>query len=283
MRDFALGREFSLIFLARNSLLHLLSTEELLATFTAVRRHLAPDGIFAFDIFNPDVRTLARPSDRRFPVMEVSTAAFGLLSVEATHDYDPAAQVNRGIWYISAPAERDAWIVPMVLRSIFPQELPLLVSAGGLELVSRFGDLSAPRSELPAGHKYVCAGDRPESSTDARQPGVWPSPAPRRRPHSLPGCSVPRTGQPEPVRGCRPVPAGRVDAHSKSSATQGPRGQGDSDGTRNDTAHGSIVMSMALGSSGNVDSVPGQALSSIWILNPVQATSRCRPCRTVKM
>ena len=31
----------------------------------------------------------------------------------------------------------------MVLRSIFPQELPLLISAAGLELVSRFGDLSA--------------------------------------------------------------------------------------------------------------------------------------------
>ena len=30
----------------------------------------------------------------------------------------------------------------MVLRSIFPQELPLLISAAGLELINRFGDLS---------------------------------------------------------------------------------------------------------------------------------------------
>jgi hypothetical protein len=74
--------------------------------------------------------------------MEVSTGAFGSLCVEATHDYDPATQVNCGTWYISAPGKRDAWIVPVVVRSIFPQELPLLVSAAGLELVSRFGDLS---------------------------------------------------------------------------------------------------------------------------------------------
>ena len=62
MRDFALGGDFNVIFIARNSLLHLLSTVDLLAAFTAVRRHLAPNGIFAFDIFNPDVRLLARPS-----------------------------------------------------------------------------------------------------------------------------------------------------------------------------------------------------------------------------
>lgn len=142
MRDFALVRRFNLIFVARNSLLHLLSTTDLLAALTAVRRHLAPDGVFAFDIFNPDVRLLARPAGQRVPVMEATTAAFGPLRVDATHDYDPVTQVNRGTWYISAPDRPDAWIVPMVLRSIFPQELPLLMSAAGLELISRFGELS---------------------------------------------------------------------------------------------------------------------------------------------
>jgi SAM-dependent methyltransferase len=53
MRGFALNRDFNLIFVARNSLLHLLSTADLLAAFTVVRRHLAPDGLFACDIFNP--------------------------------------------------------------------------------------------------------------------------------------------------------------------------------------------------------------------------------------
>ncbi|SRR6266542_4066868 len=142
MRDFDLGRCFRLIFVARNSLLHLLSTEDLLAAFVAVKRHLAPNGIFAFDVFNPDVRILARPTDRRFPVMEVTTDAFGSLCVEGSHDYDAAGQVNHGTWYISTPDEPDKWVVPVPVRSIFPQELPLLVSAGGLELVERFGDVS---------------------------------------------------------------------------------------------------------------------------------------------
>ena len=65
MRDFALGRDFSLIIVARNSLLHLLTTADLLAAFTAVRRHLARDGVFAFDIFNPDVGLAADSSNGR--------------------------------------------------------------------------------------------------------------------------------------------------------------------------------------------------------------------------
>jgi SAM-dependent methyltransferase len=45
MRNFSLGRQFALIFIARNSLLHLHSTDDILATFAAVRRHLMAGGI----------------------------------------------------------------------------------------------------------------------------------------------------------------------------------------------------------------------------------------------
>lgn len=61
MRQFDLGRQFSLIVVARNSLLHLLRTEDLLATFATIRRHLGPGGVFAFDVFN---RSAAAARDR---------------------------------------------------------------------------------------------------------------------------------------------------------------------------------------------------------------------------
>jgi SAM-dependent methyltransferase len=142
MRDFSLGRDFSFIFVARNSLLHLLTTDDLIAAFRMVVGHLRPDGLFAFDIFNPDVGLLARPAGERFHVMDVASSSFGELRVESTHDYDSATQVNRAAWYVSTHERPDAWVMPLHLRSIFPQELPLLLSAAGLELVSRFGDLA---------------------------------------------------------------------------------------------------------------------------------------------
>ena len=140
--------------MARNSLLHLLTHEEVLTCFAAVRRHLAADGLFAFDIFNPDVRRLAKHAGQRSLAFEVATETFGPLTVEETTDYDAATQVNRATWHISTPEERDAWVVPMVLRSIFPEELLRLLSAAGLELVSRFGELSraafGPASRIQA-------------------------------------------------------------------------------------------------------------------------------------
>jgi SAM-dependent methyltransferase len=140
MRSFSLDRQFALIFIARNSLLHLHSTEAILACLATVRRHLSPGGIFAFDIFNPNVGLLARPAGQRFPVMQVETEAFGQLSVEQTNDYDAATQVGRGRWYVSAPGKPDAWVLSLDLRNIFPQELPLLLGAAGFHLKSRAED-----------------------------------------------------------------------------------------------------------------------------------------------
>lgn len=140
MRDFDLDRRFSLVFVARNSLLHLARVEDLLACFACVRRHLLPGGAFVFDIFNPSVQILARPPGERFALMRVEHPRRGEVRVEATSDYDAASQVNRATWYFSSPSDPDFLVAPLHLRSIFPQELPLLLAAGGLRLEARHGD-----------------------------------------------------------------------------------------------------------------------------------------------
>jgi SAM-dependent methyltransferase len=140
MRAFDLGRRFALVFIARNSMLHLASRDDFAGLFAAVKRHLLPGGVFAFDVFNPGPKILARPPGVRFPVMTVTSAAHGgELVVEETYAYDSATQVSCSTWLISAPGRKDAWVAPLHLRSIFPQELPLLLASGGLELVTRAG------------------------------------------------------------------------------------------------------------------------------------------------
>jgi SAM-dependent methyltransferase len=142
MREFDLGRRFSLIFVARNSLLHLSEQDEFAAFFSSVRRHLEPDGVLAFDIFNPGLQLLSRPSGERFHVMRKASPLHGELTVEATNDYDRQSQVNRATWFISTRQERDAWVVPLHLRSIFPQELLALLALNGVHLTRRDGDFS---------------------------------------------------------------------------------------------------------------------------------------------
>src|SRR5262249_20203843 len=88
MRAFSLDRTFRLIFIARNSLLHLLTADDLVSAFTAIRAHLAPGGVFACDVFNPSPAILARPPGQRFPVIDVDAPGFGHVTVEGTHRYE---------------------------------------------------------------------------------------------------------------------------------------------------------------------------------------------------
>jgi hypothetical protein len=72
-------------------------------------------------------------------------------------EYDAADQVTRGTWYLSTVAETDFVVAPLEIRSIFPQELPLLLSLGGLRLVDRFGDWSgAPFTGSAALQLCIC-------------------------------------------------------------------------------------------------------------------------------
>jgi len=162
MREFDLGRTFDLVFIAANSLLHLHEAEDLVGCFRSVRRHLAPGARLIFDVFNPSVRMLAQADGvrRRRDVLSFVDPDRGVVHVDVAETYDAAAQVTRGRWYFSTDSEADFVVAPLEIRSIFPQELPLLLSLGGLRGVERFGDWSrAPLTADAALQLYVCEPD----------------------------------------------------------------------------------------------------------------------------
>jgi SAM-dependent methyltransferase len=155
MRGVHLGRRFAMILLAYNSMLHLATADDFRALLASVRRHLTPDGVFIFDIFNPSIAMLARRPDERSEVGRVQDPELGEVLVEATIEYDAATQVSRGGWHLSAPGRPNFRMIPLHMRSIFPQELPLLLGAGGFRLEERYGDFDRSRftSESP---RQVC-------------------------------------------------------------------------------------------------------------------------------
>lgn len=144
MRELDLGRTFDLVVIAANSLLHLQTSEELVGCLRSVRRHLAPGGRLVLDVFNPSVRMLALADGvrRRRETSSYVDPDRGVVHVDVAETYDAAAQVTRGSWYFSSDTEADFLVAPLEIRSIFPQELPLLLSLGGLRLVERHGDWS---------------------------------------------------------------------------------------------------------------------------------------------
>jgi SAM-dependent methyltransferase len=144
VRAFDLGRTFDYVFIAANSLLHLHDAGDLVSCFQSVRRHLARGARFVFDVFNPSVQLLAEADGTRRTRKSLSFVDLdrGNASVDVAETYDAPTQVARGAWYLSTDSEPDFVVAPLEIRSIFPQELPLLLSLGDLRLVERFGDWS---------------------------------------------------------------------------------------------------------------------------------------------
>jgi SAM-dependent methyltransferase len=144
MREFDRGRTFDLVFIAANSLLHLHDADDLVGCFRSARRHLAPGARLVLDVFNPSVRTLAQADGvrRRRDALSFVDPDRGVVHVDVAETYDAAAQVTRGRWYFSTDSEADFLVAPLEIRSVFPQELPLLLALGGLRVVEGLGDWS---------------------------------------------------------------------------------------------------------------------------------------------
>ncbi len=142
MTAFDLGRTFDFVFITANSLLHLHESDDLVSCLRSVRRHLAPGARFIFDVFNPNVRVLAEADGlrRTRESLSFTDPDRGQVRVDVAETYDALAQVTLGTWHLWTDSEPDVVVAPLEIRSIFPQELPLLVSLGGLRLVERFGD-----------------------------------------------------------------------------------------------------------------------------------------------
>ncbi len=134
MQDFDLGADrFTLIYAAFRSFQHLLEVDDQLRCLACVRRHLAPGGTFAFDVFAPRLDLLAqsvRPEveEARFEVdgetvvrhVRVATdPALQRLHVTLRH------QRSRGGGAVADEC------VPLTLRYFFRYELEHLLARAG--------------------------------------------------------------------------------------------------------------------------------------------------------
>ncbi|PWE81764.1 hypothetical protein XF30_15475 [Bradyrhizobium sp. SUTN9-2] len=149
MRDFDLGgRTFDTIVVAVNSILHLHSLDDFRDFFGSVGRHLSPQGRLVFDAFLPNIAMLNADPNKRELIGTVVHDRLGAITVEETARYDPLTQIRHVDWCWSSKTEKDFWQAALPMRNIFPQEMPLLVTSGGLRLIERFGDFD--RSTLTA-------------------------------------------------------------------------------------------------------------------------------------
>ena len=77
MRDFDLGRRFSLVIIPFRGFLSLLSVEDEIGTLRCIERHLLPGGRLVLNIFVPDLNSLLQEGDVAYHLRDVTDPVTG--------------------------------------------------------------------------------------------------------------------------------------------------------------------------------------------------------------
>ena len=140
MRDFNLGKKFSLIILAANALCHLLTLDDFEACMSAVRNHLTQNGRFVISVFVPKHELLINKPRERFPFSEYEDpGGRGRIVVTESYEYEPDTQIKRIKTSHSIPGEEAEIEGELNMRMYFPQELDALLKYNGFVIDNKYG------------------------------------------------------------------------------------------------------------------------------------------------
>ena len=143
MRNFDLGRRFKLVTVPFRPFQHLLTTNDQLACLACIRRHLADDGRFVLDVFNPDVSKLI-PGDEgdEEPPFEMPDGRTVVRrnKVESV-DEDRQLLDAQLIYYVTHPDGREERLVDAFpFRYFFQDEMESLLASAGFQIEALYGD-----------------------------------------------------------------------------------------------------------------------------------------------
>lgn len=140
-RSFDLGTRYQFILLTGNAFQAFLRREDQEALLTQVRRHLAPNGIFAFETRNPSGHDLANQPEEEFDQSYTSVEGHQV-SVSFTQMYDPISQVMHWTSFRRwNDGQRDhKKETHIACRFTHPQELNALLHYNGVEVIEQYGD-----------------------------------------------------------------------------------------------------------------------------------------------
>lgn len=139
IRLFELNKKFDFIFCGFNSSQHLHEEKEFRSFLSCVRDHLEPDGVFAFDIFNPNISMLNRKSSEKYLVSKYKDPDDAQeISVWENPSYDSAKQLS-SFRFIYEKNGSPLFEEKFSLRNNFPLEMDVLLRNCGLQILNKYG------------------------------------------------------------------------------------------------------------------------------------------------
>lgn len=156
MRDFSLGKTFSLVTTPFRPFQHLLTVEDQVSCLTSIHRHLEPGGVLILDIFNPSLEALTADNlgeeigrEPEFTTPEGTR----VLRFDKTVSRDLVSQIIRVelVYYLTHPdGQKERLVHAFPLRYLFRFEAEHLLSRCGFEVE----DIYADYQKNPLGYTY---------------------------------------------------------------------------------------------------------------------------------
>ena len=140
-RSFDLGMRYQFVFITGNAFQAFLHREDQEALLASVKRHLAPEGVFAFETRNPSGHDLTNQTEEEFDQRYISVEGHEV-SVSSTQIYDPIAQIIHWMSYRRwSDGELDhTRETHIACRFTHPQELEALLHYNGFQIIRQYGN-----------------------------------------------------------------------------------------------------------------------------------------------
>ena len=163
MRTVRLPRKFESVILAFNTLMHMISDDDLARAFETVRAHLDQGGLFYFDLHTPFPELLTRDPAARYDPQEMIAPKTGdRYIVTESNEYDARTQINR-MYFFYQQVDRNGHAIGsekravLLLRVIFPRELDRWLHQEGFEVVGEWDDFERTKPFSGKGGRRVVA------------------------------------------------------------------------------------------------------------------------------
>ncbi|WP_432776231.1 methyltransferase domain-containing protein [Brevibacillus gelatini] len=146
MRSFDLGETFSLIMIPFRSFLHLLHIQEQMKALRCIRKHLAPGGKLALNVFVPKINHFQEENEKMSLRGTYPLPSGGEVLMWDYTRYDHFQQLCEVTRTYERTDARGTVVERVngrfVLRYIFPTELHHLLRLNGLKVTRRYGNFA---------------------------------------------------------------------------------------------------------------------------------------------
>ncbi len=169
-RAIDLRERFQLVICPFNAFMHLYQREDVERFLAVVHAHLAPGGLFAFDVLNPHLGWLARDPHRRWARTKFRHPKTGKAMVYSTSvTYDAALQIAfMRIYYAPESGGRER-IVRLVHRQFFPLELQALLHYNDFTVAAHHGGFLGAELLPESEEQAILCRSRREKSLSRRK------------------------------------------------------------------------------------------------------------------